>query len=63
MRKHIIDLFNIVLRGLEEKTMVYYIPLYGSEPITLKGISKEMEIVEWADVPEKVRNLLERKEC
>ena len=38
--------------------MSYYIPLYSSEPITLKEVSNEMEIIEWVNVPEIIQNQL-----
>ena len=40
--------------------MNYYIPLYESEPIILCGVSKEMDIIQWLDVPNKVKDLLQK---
>lgn len=48
--------------SIKGRDMSYYIPLYGSESMALKGVSKEMEVVGWTDVPEKVRDLLLRND-
>ncbi len=38
--------------------MAYYVPLYGSEPLSLRGISESFEIIGWIDVPKIIRNRL-----